>query len=364
MRIILTFIFSFLSSILIAQNGAFIPTKSYRAHKINTKLIIDGLAKEEVWSQAEWTDNFIDIEGSEKPRPYYQTKVKMLWDTEYLYFYAELEEPAIWANLTERDAVIFYDNDFEIFIDPDGDTHNYHELEINAFNTVWDLLLTRAYRDAGHALNNWNLKGLKTAISLDGTINNPSDKDIGWSVEIAIPWTALSEGTKSKTPPLEGDMWRINFSRVQWQTEVIDGKYVKKKDAVTGNRLAEHNWVWSPQRVIAMHEPEFWGRVYFTNDSSIVNDVVESDYIDDTEQARQMIYNIHRAQIQYRNVNKRYTSRKKFIINYTKTKRLKSFKWKLSANGQTYWASLKEHNSDNTYWNIDHTGKIWKEIRK
>ena len=56
----------------------------------------------------------------------------MLWDDEYFYVAAELEEPDIWATLTERDAVIFYDNDFEIFIDPDGDSHEYYEFEMNA----------------------------------------------------------------------------------------------------------------------------------------------------------------------------------------------------------------------------------------
>ena len=63
----------------------------------------------------------------------------MLWDDEYFYFAAELIEDQIWATLTERDSVIFYDNDFEIFIDPDGDSHQYYEFEINALNTVWDL---------------------------------------------------------------------------------------------------------------------------------------------------------------------------------------------------------------------------------
>ena len=39
------------------------------------------------------------------------------------------------ARLTKHDAVIFHDNDFEVFIDPDGDNHEYYELELNALNT-------------------------------------------------------------------------------------------------------------------------------------------------------------------------------------------------------------------------------------
>jgi hypothetical protein len=42
-----------------------------------------------------------------------------------------LESPHVWATLTNHDTVIFQDPDFEVFIDPDGDTHNYYEFEIN-----------------------------------------------------------------------------------------------------------------------------------------------------------------------------------------------------------------------------------------
>ena len=59
--------------------------------------------------------------------------------------------------MTERDSVIFRDNDFEVFIDPDGDTHAYYELEINALGTVWDLLLLKPYRDGGPAINGWDI---------------------------------------------------------------------------------------------------------------------------------------------------------------------------------------------------------------
>ena len=45
----------------------------------------------------------------------------MLWDDTYFYVAAHLEEPHVWGTLTKHDTVIFQDNDFEIFIDPDGD---------------------------------------------------------------------------------------------------------------------------------------------------------------------------------------------------------------------------------------------------
>ena len=100
----------------------FLPQK-YICYKTNEIITIDGKLIESSWSKAEWTDDFVDIEGSSKPVPRYRTRAKMLWDDNYLYIAAEIDEPDIWTTLTQRDTVIFYDNDFEVFIDPDGDTH-------------------------------------------------------------------------------------------------------------------------------------------------------------------------------------------------------------------------------------------------
>ncbi|GAB5526024.1 MAG: carbohydrate-binding family 9-like protein [Roseivirga sp.] len=296
-----------LSINLWAQTDSFPEPKGYLCHQTLTPLNIDGEGTEAAWQKAPFTDLFIDIEGDKRPLPAFDTRVKMLWDSTYFYFYAEMEEPHLWAKITTRDAVIFYDNDFEIFIDPDGDTHNYHEFEVNALNTVWDLLLTRPYRDGGRPLTGWDFKGLKSAVHLNGTLNNASDTDRGWSVEVAIPWKALKDGIRTKAPPREGEQWRINFSRVQWDTEIVDGKYQKKKNPETGKNLPEHNWVWSQQRVINMHEPEFWGIVQFTAQppgKEIVFDYKSRiDYY-----IHNMLYVVHRAQRNYHRRHRTYTS--------------------------------------------------------
>ncbi|MDZ4938493.1 carbohydrate-binding family 9-like protein, partial [Clostridium perfringens] len=139
------------------------------------------------------------------------------------YFAAELIEDQIWATLTERDSVIFYDNDFEIFIDPDGDSHQYYEFEINALNTVWDLLLVKPYRDGGPPVNGWDISGLKTAVFIDGELSRPGADNRKWRVAVAIPWTSLKECAEGGRRPAPGEFGRVNFSRGEWQTEVQDG---------------------------------------------------------------------------------------------------------------------------------------------
>ena len=103
----------------------------------------------------------------------------MLWDDPCFYIAADLEEPHVWATMEQRDAKIYNDNDFEVFIDPDGDTHLYYEFEINAAGTEWDLLLIKPYRDGAPFVSGWDMAGLRTAVHVWGTINEPHDEDQG-----------------------------------------------------------------------------------------------------------------------------------------------------------------------------------------
>jgi hypothetical protein len=230
----------------------------YVCYRAGSPLVIDGRLNDAAWRDAPWTADFVDIEGDAKPRPALPTRAKMLWDDTYFYVGAELVEPHLWATLTQHDAVIFRDNDFEVFIDPNGDSHEYYEFEINALGTGWDLLLTRPYKDGGKAVNSWEIPGLRAAVDLDGTLNNPRDTDRAWSVELAFPWSVLGEVARRPAPPGDGDQWRVNFSRVEWPLEASGGTYQKIA------RAKESNWVWSPQYVVDMHRPESWGYVQFS----------------------------------------------------------------------------------------------------
>ena len=242
--------------------------KHYLCKRASQPFELNGKLDKPFWDDVPWTDDFVDIEGDLRPHPSKRTRVKMLWDDDYFYVGAELEENEIWATLTERDSVIFYDNDFEIFIDPDGDTHHYYEFEMNALNTVWDLLLIKPYRDGGPPVNGWDIQGLKTAVYIDGELNNPNGTNKKWSLEVAMPWSSLKEcATEGRKPEL-GQYWRVNFSRVEWRVEVKDGKYIKVINPDSGKPYPEDNWVWSPQGIINMHYPELWGFVVFTDENS------------------------------------------------------------------------------------------------
>ncbi len=233
--------------------------RRYTCQRASQRPVIDGRLDEPVWRSAQATQDFVGIEGLHTPPPPYATRARLLWDGDYLYVAAELQDPAVRARLTRRDDVVYHDNDFEVFLDPDGDARHYIEIEINALNTVFDLLLERTYREGGPARREWNVEGLVSAVSVDGTLNDPSDVDRGWFVEMAIPWSAIAPYAKTPCPPRAGDVWRMNFSRVQWPHGVQGGPELVRKGI-------ESNWVWTPQGVVDMHIPQHWGFVEFSDE--------------------------------------------------------------------------------------------------
>jgi hypothetical protein len=264
--------------------------RGYVCYRAAGPIGIDGRLDEPSWQAVPWSDPFVDIEGESIPKPRFRTRMKMLWDDDYLYIGTELEEPHVWATLTKHDSVIFHDNDFEVFIDPDGDSHEYYEFEINALNTGWDLLLPRPYKDGGRPVDSWEIPGLKTAVHVDGTLNDPRDTDRGWTVELAFPWKVLTELASPRERPKDGDQWRINFSRVEWQHEVVDGKYRRLPNT------KEDNWVWSPQGVVDMHRPEMWGYVQFSTAP-----VGTAHFRPDPDwEARSVLHAVYYAQREYR----------------------------------------------------------------
>ena len=285
--------------------------EKYIVYRTSDSITVDGKLTKEEWDKAPWSASFVDIEGSKKPLPKYKTKVKALWDDEYIYFAAELEEPHVWAKLVQKDTVIYYDNDFEIFIDPNHHTHAYYELEVNAFGVPWDLLLLKPYRDGGMAIVGWDIAGLKVGIHVDGTLNDPSDIDKGWSVEIAIPLKNFLGWPAGGKLPEPGTQWRVGFSRVEWRTHIENGDYVKDINPNTGKPFPEDNWVWSPQGRINMHMPEMWGYFQFSGKKAGEG---TDDFIPDPDfDMKWALRLVYYAQNEYFKANGRYTDNLKAL---------------------------------------------------
>lgn len=240
------------------------PTEQYVANRTSVNMKIDGILDSDEWGQANTTNLFTDISGEGYPAPRFKTTAMILWDDDFLYVGATMEEPDVWAYIRERDEVIYFDNDFEIFIDPDNDGKNYFEMEFNAIANIFDLIIEHAYRspDSCFVTFGWDAPGLKVATNVYGTLNNNRDTDKGWTIEVAIPRKAINHEFTNILK--EGNILSIGFSRVEWQTEKLkDGNYKVKTDK-NGKKLPEDNWTWGATGRVAMHMPERWGKVYLS----------------------------------------------------------------------------------------------------
>jgi hypothetical protein len=257
------------------------------------RMKIDGNITDTEWSNAPWTSDFVDIVGkSTSPKPAFVTRAKMLWSDTTLYIAAHLDETNIVARIKDHDGELYTGNAFEVFIDPDADNQNYVELEINAANTTMDLTMDKPYRDRGKPDLSFELTGLKTAVHVDGTLNDASDTDRGWDVEIAIPFAALEALAKKPSP---NEQWRINLAR----SEYIDEN--------TSNYS-----VWSPQGEKNMHAPERFGYMQFTNAPPGKGEFKP----DPTANARLALFKLYHAERAYRYKNKHWATTLK-EMNFT-----------------------------------------------
>ncbi len=326
--------------------------KQYTILSTTEKILVDGKNDEKDWSRAPWTDFFTDIATGANADDNKSARCKMLWNSEFLYIYAEFKEQDIWATITQHDMPVFQDNAFEIFINPDGSTFNYFEFQINANETVWDLFMPRPYRSGGRGLSSWDIRGLKKAVHISGTLNNPADRDSGWNIELAIPFSSLGIWRNTVKP---GTIWRMNFSRVQWQLDVNNGTYARKKDITSGKLIPERYTVWSPQGIVNLHYPERYGYVMFADSLS-----TKSFLSEEKENLKLTLWKYYYLQQQYRRDNGKFaktTDQLDALAPGLPADSSKNTDIEMFVNEKQFWIQGKTATS-NEYISVDNEGEL------
>ncbi len=265
-------------------------TPDYTAKKISSSIVIDGDVKKEVWKNARWSRRFVDLVTA--GTALYNTRSAILWNDTHLYLAFYAEERFVEAKLTKRGDIIFLENDLELFIDG-GDC--YYEFEVNALNTVYEVFFiwkdaytkgskfdipvfdvhqSDAYTFGGNddradasfwkgthprgirwAFPNYEMPGLQSAVKIDGTLNDNSDIDEGWSLEIAIPWKSLELLANGRSlPPENGDVWSMFLGR--FEKLVQNGIEVQPHPATA---LNSHG-------VYDAHLPDKWSKIAFIDE--------------------------------------------------------------------------------------------------
>ena len=173
---------------------------------------IDGKLNDAAWRQAKPIRPFMLHDGSRPASR--RTEAKLCWDQRCLYIAFKCEDPDIWGALMKRDDPRHTQEVVEVFLDPDSDLTRYYEINVSPTNVVFDAHITNS---AGGAPDRgdgpkWDCVGLRTAVEVEGTLKDRSDRDVRWTVEIAIPFESLDEARN--LPPKPGDVWRANLYRI------------------------------------------------------------------------------------------------------------------------------------------------------
>ena len=253
----------------------------YTAHRVAGPITVDGKLDEPSWKAAPKSPRFVDI-ISGKPA-LHDTFATIMWDEENLYVGYQVQEPRLKAKYKKHNDPIYYDNDVEFFI---AGRDSYYELELNGYNTAYEVFFiwNDAYDKAGFSkapefpkadwvpfngvgftnhirggrLGNfkWSFPDKKTAVHLDGTVNDDRDTDRGWTVEVALPWKGMKWlATDGRSlPPKEGDVWRMDFSRFNTYKAPAPAK-------------DSGGWVWTRHGVWDSHIPECFAYIQFTTNT-------------------------------------------------------------------------------------------------
>ncbi len=166
---------------------------------------IDGEPTEAEWSQAARTGPLALSNGVGFPRR--AAEAGLLWDEHALYVAFWVEDRELTSPYGARDDDLFLADVCEIFLDPGGDGLDYVELEVSPRGVVFDARFPRVRHDLPRS-RRWTAEGLRWAAQANGTVDDPSDTDVGYSIEVAIPWAALGDAARSQT--LRANLFRID----------------------------------------------------------------------------------------------------------------------------------------------------------
>jgi len=259
------------------------------ACRVRRPLALDGALSDPAWQAAPKSERFVDMATGEPAL--LDTRCAILWDDENLHVGFWIEEPYPTAHQTDRDSLIFRENDVEVFIDG-GDC--YYEFEINALGTIYEVFLIwrDAYRRGGKfdlpefdlvdreaysfggnfdrtedhfwkgthsrgtrwAFLDWDFPGMQSAVHVDGRLNDRSTPSQGWTAMITFPWAGMKHLAGGRSlPPKDGDVWRLFLGRFQ--------------KLRVGQDDVQAAWCATPHGVYDTHMPEQFTPVRFSSET-------------------------------------------------------------------------------------------------
>lgn len=218
------------------------PPPVYSAPRVAVPPVIDGRLDDEAWKTAPELGFVLSTTGEPVTKA---TKARMCWDDTHLYICWQSVDTDIWGTMTQRDDPIYREEVVEAFIDPDCDLLTYFEFNVSPRNVVFDAYIENpdGFNPSDGTDFGWNCEGIRSGVCIDGTLDDRTDTDRGWTAELAIPFASLGRQT-----PRPGERWRGNLYRID-----LDPKPAEFQ-------------AWSPTLCTPprFHVPARFGTIFFT----------------------------------------------------------------------------------------------------
>jgi len=185
------------------------PIRHVVCHPATGPIIVDGRGDEPAWAETEPLTDFRLLRTFEKPAT--ETAVRFCYDEANLYVLFDCQDDDLFVLYDQRDANIWESDAVELFFKPVEDNPIYYEFEVAPNNAVFDARMVNTGSGGFQRWKAWNC-GIRTAVTVRGTVNEWRDRDQGYTVEVAIPLAAFSETIGDR--PLDGQTWRFTAVRV------------------------------------------------------------------------------------------------------------------------------------------------------
>ncbi len=229
----------FVVAVVVLMEGSLFAQKNdreYPCHWAAGRIVIDGRADEAAWKAAQPISRFEMLWLKEPRKPETKTTARLLWDRDFLYFFAEMEDSDLYADETENDADLWLNDVFELFFKPSTNHAGYYEFQVNPTGAVLDLFIPR--RNAGGLKRFIKAQDfhIEAKVRLDGTLNLWSDRDKGWTVEGRIPWKDFHQ-TGGRPKP--DDVWTFHLARYDYSVGLEHGV-----DSTSTANLSRYNYHW------------------------------------------------------------------------------------------------------------------------
>ena len=223
------------TSLSVAALGAQATIPRYEVRRAPSAIVIDGDLGDDAWARASTplTLQFLwEAQTGAKQR----TAARLLWDADALYVAYDVEDADITAQFTRRDDPTYRDDAAEIFINPNPDQETvYYGFEWNARGVLYDYL----NYNSRTLFKRFDATGVQMATRITGTLNDRTDTDRGWTLEVAIPWANFEE--LSRRPPTVGAVWKANVNR--W-----DGVEPDRRMSIWSDPQQANAWPHVPSR--------------------------------------------------------------------------------------------------------------------